>query len=32
MGSDEAILIDPSTGLFEGANDRRAPAGLAAGY
>jgi gamma-glutamyltranspeptidase/glutathione hydrolase len=32
MGSDEAILIDPATGLFEGANDRRAPAGLAAGY
>jgi gamma-glutamyltranspeptidase/glutathione hydrolase len=32
MGSDEAILIDPATGLLEGANDRRAPAGLAAGY
>jgi gamma-glutamyltranspeptidase / glutathione hydrolase len=32
MGADEAILIDPKTGLFEGANDRRRPAGLAAGY
>ena len=32
MGADEAILIDPKTGAFEGANDRRRPAGLAAGY
>ncbi|HEX5459671.1 MAG TPA: gamma-glutamyltransferase [Steroidobacteraceae bacterium] len=32
MGADEAILIDPKTGGFEGANDRRRPAGLAAGY
>ncbi|HET8611227.1 MAG TPA: gamma-glutamyltransferase [Sphingomonas sp.] len=31
-GADEAILIDPKTGLLEGANDRRRPAGLAAGY
>ncbi|MGH8184105.1 MAG: gamma-glutamyltransferase [Rhodanobacteraceae bacterium] len=32
MGACEAILIDPKTGLREGANDRRRPAGLAAGY
>ncbi len=32
MGADEAILIDPKTGRREGANDRRRPAGLAAGY
>ncbi len=32
MGADEAILIDPKTGVMEGANDRRRPAGLAAGY
>ncbi|MGH8147608.1 MAG: gamma-glutamyltransferase [Rhodanobacteraceae bacterium] len=32
IGADEAILIDPKTGLLEGANDRRRPAGLAAGY
>lgn len=32
MGADEAILIDPKTGVREGANDRRRPAGLAAGY
>ena len=32
MGADEAILIDPKTGAFEGANDRRRPAGLAAGF
>ncbi|HEV2268577.1 MAG TPA: gamma-glutamyltransferase [Steroidobacteraceae bacterium] len=32
MGADEAILIDPKTGVLEGANDRRRPAGLAAGY
>jgi gamma-glutamyltranspeptidase / glutathione hydrolase len=32
MGADEAILIDPKTGLKEGANDRRRPAGLAAGF
>ncbi len=31
MGADEAILIDPKNGLREGANDRRRPAGLAAG-
>lgn len=31
-GADEAILIDPGTGLLQGANDRRRPAGLAAGY
>jgi gamma-glutamyltranspeptidase / glutathione hydrolase len=31
MGADEAILIDPKSGLREGANDRRRPAGLAAG-
>lgn len=32
MGADEAIRIDPKTGRREGANDRRRPAGLAAGY
>jgi gamma-glutamyltranspeptidase/glutathione hydrolase len=32
MGADEAILIDPKTGALEGANDRRRPAGLAAGF
>ena len=31
MGADEAILIDPGSGLRQGANDRRRPAGLAAG-
>lgn len=31
-GADEAILIDPKTGLIQGANDRRRPGGLAAGY
>lgn len=31
-GADEAILIDPVTGMIEGANDVRRPAGLAAGY
>ncbi|HEX5306345.1 MAG TPA: gamma-glutamyltransferase [Dyella sp.] len=31
-GADEAILRNPKTGLLEGANDRRRPAGLAAGY
>ena len=31
-GADEAILVDPHTGALEGANDRRRPAGLAAGY
>jgi gamma-glutamyltranspeptidase/glutathione hydrolase len=31
-GADEAILVNPRTGLLEGANDRRRPAGLAAGY
>ncbi|WP_329742456.1 gamma-glutamyltransferase [Dyella sp. A6] len=31
-GADEAILVNPKTGMLEGANDRRRPAGLAAGY
>lgn len=31
-GADEAILVAPQSGLLEGANDRRRPAGLAAGY
>ena len=31
-GADEAILIDPKTGDLQGANDRRRPQGLAAGY
>lgn len=31
-GADEAILVNPQTGLLEGANDRRRPSGLAAGY
>jgi gamma-glutamyltranspeptidase/glutathione hydrolase len=31
-GADEAILVNPKTRLLEGANDRRRPAGLAAGY
>ncbi|MBN9578264.1 MAG: gamma-glutamyltransferase [Alphaproteobacteria bacterium] len=31
-GADEAILRNPKTGMLEGANDRRRPAGLAAGY
>ena len=31
-GADEAILVNPQTGLLEGANDRRRPAGLAAGF
>ncbi len=31
-GADEAIVVNPKTGLLEGANDRRRPAGLAAGY
>lgn len=31
-GADEAILADPRTRMLEGANDRRRPAGLAAGY
>ena len=31
-GADEAILVNPKTGALEGANDRRRPAGLAAGY
>jgi gamma-glutamyltranspeptidase/glutathione hydrolase len=30
-GADEAILVNPRTHLLEGANDRRRPAGLAAG-
>jgi gamma-glutamyltranspeptidase/glutathione hydrolase len=32
IGDDEAILVDPRTGLREGASDPRTPAGLAAGY
>jgi gamma-glutamyltranspeptidase/glutathione hydrolase len=32
IGADEAILVDPATGMLHGANDRRRPAGLAAGY
>ena len=31
-GADEAILVNPRTHMLEGANDRRRPAGLAAGY
>lgn len=31
-GADEAILKDPRNGHLQGANDRRRPAGLAAGY
>lgn len=31
-GADEAILVNPKTHLLEGANDRRRPSGLAAGY
>ncbi|WP_436286634.1 gamma-glutamyltransferase [Solimonas terrae] len=31
-GADEAILVDPQGGTLHGANDRRRPAGLAAGY
>ncbi len=31
-GADEAILVDPRTHLLEGANDRRRPSGLAAGF
>ena len=31
-GADEAILLDTRSGILEGANDRRRPAGLAAGY
>ena len=31
-GDAESILVNPKTGLLEGANDRRSPAGLAAGY
>jgi gamma-glutamyltranspeptidase/glutathione hydrolase len=31
-GAVEAILLNPKTGLLEGANDPRRPAGLAAGY
>jgi gamma-glutamyltranspeptidase/glutathione hydrolase len=32
IGADEAILRDPKTGLWQGANDRRRPAGEAKGY
>jgi gamma-glutamyltranspeptidase/glutathione hydrolase len=31
LGADEAIVIDAKNGLKQGANDRRRPAGLAAG-
>jgi gamma-glutamyltranspeptidase/glutathione hydrolase len=31
-GADEAILVNPKTHWLEGANDRRRPGGLAAGY
>lgn len=31
-GAAEAIVVNPKTGMLEGANDRRRPAGLAAGY
>jgi gamma-glutamyltranspeptidase/glutathione hydrolase len=31
-GADEAILVDPKTGMLHGANDRARPAGLAKGY
>ena len=31
-GADEAILVNPKTHMLEGANDRRRPSGLAAGY
>ncbi len=31
-GADEAIVVNPVTHMLEGANDRRRPAGLAAGY
>jgi len=32
IGADEAILVDPKTGMLQGANDRRRPAGEAKGY
>jgi gamma-glutamyltranspeptidase/glutathione hydrolase len=32
IGADEAILINPRTGMLDGANDPRRPAGLAAGF
>jgi len=32
IGADEAIRINRKTGMLEGANDRRRPAGSAAGY
>jgi gamma-glutamyltranspeptidase/glutathione hydrolase len=31
-GADEAILVNAEDGVLEGANDRRRPSGLAAGY
>ena len=31
-GADEAIVVEPGTGLLEGANDDRRPAGKAEGY
>ncbi|RKF23544.1 gamma-glutamyltransferase [Altericroceibacterium spongiae] len=31
-GADEAILVEPETGMLQGANDIRRPAGLAEGY
>jgi gamma-glutamyltranspeptidase/glutathione hydrolase len=32
IGADEAILRDAKTGMWQGANDRRRPAGEAKGY
>ena len=32
IGADEAIMIDPETGLLQGASDPRRPAGSASGY
>jgi gamma-glutamyltranspeptidase/glutathione hydrolase len=32
IGADEAIVVDPKTGMLHGANDRRRPAGAAKGY
>ncbi|MBY8827598.1 gamma-glutamyltransferase [Hephaestia mangrovi] len=32
IGADEAIVVDPKTGMLHGANDRRRPAGEAKGY
>jgi gamma-glutamyltranspeptidase / glutathione hydrolase len=32
MGSAQAIVVDPATGMLEGGSDRRQPAGAAMGY